>query len=85
MVQHEAMLDMVRQALVLTLKISLPLLVAGMAVGLVISVLQSVTSIQDQTIAFVPKVVVLVAVAVLLASWMIQRLVEYTAQLLTFV
>ncbi|MCC6425370.1 MAG: flagellar biosynthetic protein FliQ [Phycisphaerales bacterium] len=73
----QASVELVRQALIITLKIAAPVLAAGMLIGLVISVLQSVTSIQDQTIATVPKIVVMVVVAVVLASWIAQRLIEY--------
>jgi flagellar biosynthetic protein FliQ len=77
----EATVELVRQALIIALKICAPILGAGMLVGLLISIFQSVTSIQDQTLAFVPKIVVMVVVTVLLASWIIQRLIEYAAEL----
>lgn len=72
-------LELVREALIITLKISAPILVAGMVVGLVISLFQSVTSIQDQTLSTVPKMVVMVAAVVVLAAWIAQRLVDYAA------
>jgi flagellar biosynthetic protein FliQ len=52
-------------------------------VGLVVSIFQSVTSIQDQTITFVPKIVVMIVVAALLLPWITARLVEYTSDLLS--
>ncbi|HLO42221.1 MAG TPA: flagellar biosynthetic protein FliQ [Phycisphaerales bacterium] len=76
-----ATVELVRQALIITLKIAAPVLVAGILVGLVISIFQSITSIQDQTLATVPKIVVMVVVAVILASWIAQRLIEYAAAL----
>jgi flagellar biosynthesis protein FliQ len=79
----EAMVDLVRQSLIITLKIAAPILAAGVVVGLVISLLQTVTSIQDQTIAFVPKIVTMLAVIVLLIPWIVTRLIEYAAALLT--
>ncbi|GMV24945.1 MAG: flagellar biosynthetic protein FliQ [Phycisphaerae bacterium] len=77
----QATVELVRQALIITLKIAAPMLAAGIIVGLVISILQSVTSIQDQTLATVPKIVVMVVVAVVLAAWIAQRLIEYAATL----
>lgn len=77
----ESTIEMIRTALVITLKVTAPILAAGVLVGLVISIFQSVTSIQDQTISLVPKIVVMLVVAILLAGWIIQRLVDYTAQL----
>lgn len=85
MTYDETTVQLVRDALVIVLKISAPILAAGVFIGLIISVLQSVTSIQDQTITFVPKIIVMVAVAVVLIPWFIQRLVEYAAELFAFV
>lgn len=76
-------LDLVRDALVITLKIAGPILLAGIAVGLVISILQAATTIQDQTIAFVPKIVVMVVAAGLMLPWIISMLLEYTQELFT--
>ncbi|MEE2681383.1 MAG: flagellar biosynthesis protein FliQ [Planctomycetota bacterium] len=61
---------LVREALMLTLLISAPILGIGLLVGLVISLLQAVTQVQEQTLAFVPKIIAMVLVAVLLISWM---------------
>ena len=79
----EATIEMVRNALIMVLKIAAPILIAGILVGLIISLLQSVTSIQDQTLSFVPKIVVMVVAAALLLPWITQRLVEYTHELLS--
>jgi flagellar biosynthetic protein FliQ len=79
----EASVELVRNALLITLKIAAPILLAGIVVGLVISLLQSVTSIQDQTLAFVPKIVVMVVAAAVLIPWIAVRVVEYAATLLS--
>jgi flagellar biosynthetic protein FliQ len=79
----DATVAMVRDTLVLVLMISLPILIAGMVVGLVISLLQSITSIQDQALTFVPKIVVMVGVAALLIPWIAFRLAEYAAEMLS--
>ena len=62
-------LALVREALMNTLLVSAPILGAGLLVGLVISLLQAVTQVQEQTLAFVPKIVAMVLVAVLLLGW----------------
>lgn len=80
----DSTIELVRQSLIITLKIAAPILAAGVLIGLLVSLLQSVTSIQDQTLSFVPKIVVMIVVAALLLPWITQRLLEYTAQLLTF-
>jgi len=81
----DATIDLIRQALIITLKISAPILAAGIVVGLFISIFQSVTSIQDQTLSFVPKIVSMVAVTVILTPWIVQRLIDYTAELLKLI
>ena len=77
------LVDTVRDALIITMKIALPILLAGMAVGLVISIIQSVTSIQEQTLTFVPKILAMLVVAVLLIPWIVQRLMEFTVHMFT--
>jgi flagellar biosynthetic protein FliQ len=77
----ESTIELVRQALFITLKIAAPILLAGILVGLVVSLLQSITSIQDQTLSFVPKIVVMVIAAAILLPWITKRLVEYSAEL----
>ena len=78
----ESLIYMVRETILLTLKIILPILGAGVLVGLVISIVQSVTSIQDQTLTFVPKILVMLAVVVLLTPWIVQQLGDFASALL---
>ena len=78
-------IDMVRTALIMSIKIGAPILAAGILVGLVISLLQSITSIQDQTLATVPKIIVMVGAAIAVLPWVVQRLVEYAGELLRIV
>lgn len=83
MYHDEATVELVREALIITLKIAAPILASGLVVGLLISLLQSVTSVQDQTLSFVPKIVVMVLAAAVLIQWIARRLIEYTAELFT--
>jgi flagellar biosynthesis protein FliQ len=53
----------------------------GLAVGLLVSIFQAVTQIQEQTLAFIPKIVALAAVLLLLGPWMLNQLLAYTADL----
>lgn len=77
----ESIIDIVREMLLITLKISAPLLLAGIAVGLIISLFQSITSIQEQTLTIVPKIAAMLLVAVVLLPWIVQRLVEFTMEM----
>jgi flagellar biosynthetic protein FliQ len=73
--------ELVRQALILALVISAPMLIIGLVVGVVISLVQAVTQIQEQTLSFVPKIAAMVAAAIFLLPWIGQRLLEYSAQM----
>ena len=70
-------LDIVRSALLETLIIATPILGAGLVVGLIISLFQAVTQIQEQTLTFVPKIVTMILVAILLIGWIAVRLTDY--------
>ncbi len=73
--------DIVRESLVVMLMLSAPVLLAGLAIGLVISLLQAVTQVQEQTLSFVPKIVVMVVVAVLTAPWVAAQMLDYSRKL----
>ena len=83
MLYDESSIELIRQSLLVTLKIAVPLLMAGMLVGLLISLIQSITSIQDQTLTFVPKIVVVIVVAILILPWIIGSILVFTAEMLT--
>jgi flagellar biosynthetic protein FliQ len=71
-------IKLLREALMTTMIISAPLLGVGMLVGLVISIFQTTTSIQEQTLTFVPKIVAIFVTFILLAAWIIHTMVNYT-------
>ena len=77
----DSAVEITRAAIFLAVIISAPPLMASMAIGLVISMLQAVTQIQDQTISFVPKLVVMLLALLLTLPWTIQQLTEYTTVL----
>jgi len=66
------------QTLVVALKLALPTLVAGLGVGLVVSVLQAVTQIQEMTLTFVPKVVGVAVIMLVAGPWMLNTLLAFT-------
>ena len=73
--------DLIRNTLVLALQISAPMLLIGMAVGIIISLFQAVTQIQEQTLTFVPKIASMIVAAILLMPWIAQRLLEYAEKI----
>lgn len=83
MALDESILDAVRAALVITLKVAGPILAAGLLIGLVISIAQAVTQIQEQTLVFVPKIAGMIIVSLALLTWIVQRVAEYAAEMFT--
>ncbi len=76
-------IDLGREAAMVTLLISSPVLLAGMVVGLVIGLMQALTQIQEQTVAFVPKIVAMVLALSITLPWLVNEMVEYSRQLIT--
>ncbi|OAT79938.1 flagellar biosynthesis protein FliQ [Desulfotomaculum copahuensis] len=74
-------LQITREALVMILLLSLPTLAVSLIVGLVISVLQATTQIQEQSLTFVPKMIAVFVVLAILAPWMIHLMTTYTEQI----
>jgi len=70
-----------RQAIEVTLLIAAPLLITALAVGLVISIFQAATQINESTLQFVPKLVAMFVVLILLGPWMLQYLIDYIQRL----
>jgi flagellar biosynthetic protein FliQ len=76
-------IELMRQAMVTVLWLSAPALVTGMIVGLAIGLLQAVTQVQEQAVAFVPKLIVTVLVLSLTLPWLIGQIVQYSHDLIT--
>ena len=74
-------IEIATQAMLVALKLSAPLLLTSLCVGFVISLFQSMTQIQEFTMAFVPKVVAVGIALVLSGNWMLQTMVSYTESL----
>jgi flagellar biosynthetic protein FliQ len=70
-----------RSGVLQVLIIAGPLLVSALTVGLIVAILQATTSIQEQTLTFVPKIVVILTMLALLSGWMAASLRDYTIQL----
>ena len=82
----EQAIDIGREAMMVTLMISSPILLIGMAVGLAVSILQAVTQVQEQTLSFVPKIIAMVLAVGLFLPWIIVKLIEFSREMfqLTF-
>lgn len=71
-------IKLMRDSLMITLIVSAPALLTGMVVGLIVAIMQTTTSIQEQTLTFVPKIVAIFIVMIVLWSWMNRMLTDYT-------
>lgn len=78
---HALIVDLSRNAIFTALLLAAPMLVVALGIGLVVSVLQAVTQIQEQTLVFVPKLMAVSAVFLVALPWMIQLAVKYTVEL----
>ena len=70
--------DLARQALWMTMLISAPMLLVALVVGLIVGIFQAATSINEQTLSFIPKLLSLGLTAAVFGGWMINTLVDYT-------
>ena len=73
--------DLARRALMMAIMLGGPLLLVALLVGLIISLVQAVTQIQEQTLAFVPKLVAVALVFLVGLPWMVQMAVRYTTEI----
>jgi len=78
---QDTVVNLATQAMTLALKVAGPLLLAGLVIGLLVSIFQAVTSIQEQSLTFIPKVVGVAALIVLLGPWMLDQLIGYAQSL----
>ena len=83
MITEGAILDIARDALYTILTVSAPLLLLSLIVGLVVSIFQTVTSIQEQTLTFIPKIVAVFLGMILFGSWMLNNMTEFMTRLWT--
>lgn len=79
----ELAIDIFKTTIVFALYTVAPFLIATLVIGLVTSLLQSVTSLQEQTLTFVPKLLALAALILLLTPWLLRSLSEFTITILT--
>ncbi|MBD5133621.1 MAG: flagellar biosynthesis protein FliQ [Clostridiales bacterium] len=77
--------DILRDAVGVAIKLASPMLLLSMAVGVVVAIFQAVTQIHEQTIGFVLKLIVVVAVLLLGGGWMMDTLLDYTRQIFALI
>lgn len=78
----DAVVEIVADAFKIGLMLSLPIMVSTLVVGVIVSVVQSITSIQEQTMVFVPKILAVFIALLVCFSWMMNTVINYTQQIL---
>jgi flagellar biosynthetic protein FliQ len=78
---QDTVVNLATQAMILALKIAGPILLLGLIIGLLVSIFQAVTSIQEQSLSFIPKIVGVAVLIVVLGPWMLDQLVGYAQNL----
>ncbi len=78
---EQLVLDIMRETMLMIIKASLPLLLTGLLIGLIISIFQTATSIQEQTLSFVPKIIGVFLALILFGPWIINILQTYTIRM----
>jgi len=78
-------ISILKDAIYTGLMISAPILVAAIVVGLIISIFQATTQIQEQTLTFVPKLVIVAVVGLLTAGWMMTTMVNFTERIFGYI
>lgn len=70
-----------KESMIVAMKLSAPILLASVAIGLVVAIFQAATQIHEQTLTFVPKLIVIALILLLAGSWMITTLIDFTKML----
>jgi flagellar biosynthetic protein FliQ len=78
---QDVVINLAMQAMQLALKVGGPILAVGLVIGLVISIFQAVTQIQEQTLSFIPKIIGLAVVVIVAGPWMLGQMLTYTEEL----
>ncbi len=81
MITEGQVMDIAREALYLIIKVSAPLLLISLVIGLIISIFQTVTSIQEQTLTFVPKIIAVFLGMMLVGGWILENIVSFMTEL----
>ncbi|MBP6217450.1 MAG: flagellar biosynthesis protein FliQ [Oligoflexales bacterium] len=79
---HNAVIDLIVESLFVAMKISAPALLSIMVAGILISLLQAATQINEQTLSFIPKIIAMTLALIFSGSWILQTMVYFTSKIL---
>jgi flagellar biosynthesis protein FliQ len=80
-VDQDTVINLATKAMTLAVEVAGPMLLVGLVIGLVVSIFQAVTSIQEQSMTFIPKIIGIGVIIVVLGPWMLDQLVNYAQNL----
>lgn len=83
MITPEFVVNVAKDALLTSMLIAMPMLGLGLIVGLAVSIFQAVTSIQEMTLTFIPKIIAVFLGLLFFAPWMLEKLMKYTTDIIT--
>lgn len=78
---NEAVLEITNEAMKVTLMLAAPMLLGALVIGILVSLFQAVTQINEQTLSFIPKILVIAAALVFFAPWMLETITEFTREI----
>lgn len=81
--ENEFAIEVVGQAIRVTLMLAAPMLLGALVIGILVSIFQAVTQINEQTLSFIPKILVIIGALVIFSPWMMETMVTYTQDLFT--
>jgi len=77
---NEAVLEITNQAMKVALMLAAPMLAGALIIGILVSLFQAVTQINEQTLSFIPKILIIVAAMVFFSPWMLETMTEFTRE-----
>lgn len=78
-------IQIARQAMIITLLLSAPMLIFGLLVGLLISILQAVTQVNEMTLTFIPKIIAIMVAFILFLPWLMRTIMDFTVWIFTLI
>ncbi len=78
---QEMVLQIINNAIITTLMVSAPLLIAGLVVGLIVAIFQAVTQIHEMTLTFIPKILAIFITLIVLLPWMLGKFISFSTQI----
>jgi flagellar biosynthetic protein FliQ len=79
-VGNEAVIEITNEAMKIALMLAAPMLMGALIIGILVSLFQAVTQINEQTLSFIPKILIIVAALVFFSPWMLETLTEFTRE-----